>query len=57
MQSSKAIKELKQKKKLPEIILEFMPNSTFEEEFLEWVETVLSWGKENEKSKNRKSKK
>jgi len=41
-----------EEKKLPEVIVEFMPNSTFGEEFLEFVESVINWsGPEKEKFK------
>lgn len=49
--SKEAIKELKQKK-LVEVVVEFMPNPTFEEEFLEFVESVINWPRsEKEKFK------
>jgi hypothetical protein len=51
--SKEAIKELK-KNKSPEVILEFMPNPTFEEEFLEFVEEVLNWAEEKSTNKNNK---
>ena len=43
---SKNKPKLMSKNKLPKVILKFEPNPTFKEEFLEFVETVLSWNKE-----------
>jgi len=59
MVSERTIKKLRRNKKLPEIIVEFIPDPNFEEEFLEFVEEVLSWERnpnENEKAKNQQSK-
>jgi hypothetical protein len=53
MQSNKAIKKLKQRNKLPEVILEFVPNPTFEKEFLEFVESLINCFK-SEKNLNLK---
>lgn len=39
----------------PEVIIKFEPTPNFEEEFLEFVEEILSWegnSNENEKAKN-----
>jgi len=45
--------KLRSKNKPPKVILKFEPNPTFEEEFLEFVEEVLSWDKEEKpKEKN-----
>jgi len=35
------------KNKLPKVILKFEPSPYFEEEFLGFVKTVLSWDKDN----------
>jgi len=52
--SKEAIKELKQRNKSPEVILEFMPNPTFEEEFWDFIESVLNWSRpEKEKFKEK----
>jgi len=43
----------------PKVIIKFEPNPNFEEEFLEFVEEVLSWkenSNENEKAENQQSK-
>jgi len=43
----------------PKVIIKFEPAPNFEEEFLEFVEEVLSWDrnpKKNEKAKNQQSK-
>jgi len=43
----------------PKVIIKFEPAPNFEEEFLEFVEEVLSWERnpnENEKAKNQQSK-
>lgn len=53
--NERTIKELRQKNKSPRVILEFVPNPNFEEEFLEFIEEILSWeenSNENEKAKN-----
>ena len=47
------------KDKKPKVIIKFEPSPSFEEEFLEFVEEVLSWDRnpnENEKAKNQQSK-
>ena len=47
------------KEEKPKVIIKFEPNPNFEEEFLEFVEEVLSWDRnpnENEKAKNQQSK-
>jgi hypothetical protein len=41
--------KLKSKNKFPKVILQFDPNPTFKEEFLEFVETVLSWNDKDNK--------
>lgn len=46
-QESKERKDLRQQK--PEIIAEFEPGPNFEEEYLNFVEKVLSWPEEDEK--------
>lgn len=38
--------------KIPKIILEFEPDPNFEEEFLEFIETVLSWTTEKTKKED-----
>ena len=43
----------------PEVIIKFEPSPNFEEEFLEFIEEVLSWDRnpnKNEKAKNQQSK-
>jgi len=43
----------------PKVIIKFEPNPNFEEEFLEFVEEVLSWkenSNENKKAENQQSK-
>jgi hypothetical protein len=55
MLNERTIKELRQKKKSPKVILKFVPTPNFEEEFLEFIEEILSWEKnsnENEKAEN-----
>jgi len=40
------------KNKPPKVILKFEPSPYFEEEFLEFVEEVLSWNKEEKPRKS-----
>ena len=49
---SKNKPKLMSKNKLPKVILKFEPSPYFEDEFLEFVEEVLSWDKE-EKTHNK----
>ncbi|MEO0118686.1 MAG: hypothetical protein ABIK66_06150 [candidate division WOR-3 bacterium] len=46
------IKEFRQKKKSPEVILKFLPDPNFEKEFLDFVQKVLNW-KENADEKQK----
>jgi len=51
MSKEEIIEQLKQKNKPSRVILEFMPNPNFDEEFLEFVEEVLSWKELNQEKK------
>lgn len=44
------------KNKPPEVIIEFEPNSTFREEFIEFIEQVLSWAEEKSTNKSKNNK-
>jgi hypothetical protein len=50
MQSNRVIRTLKQRNKSPDVILEFTPNPTFKEEFLQFVEEILSWERKEKKN-------
>lgn len=44
-------KTKKDKKRKPKVIIKFEPSSNFDKEFVEFVEEVLAWSKNKQKSK------